>query len=85
MLIKIKDDNYLLQHKKCNIEINLIDEKIERAGGDGEWLRYITGEVLVSNVNDIKKNEVYVFILENYEIPNMVLDKNGIYYTSLAE
>ena len=84
MFIKLDGKKYFLKSPRGDVEMNVICEKYERMGGDGDWLRYVTSTILKSNIDDINVGKKYTFILEKYETPNMVLDERENYLTSLA-
>ena len=84
MFIKLIGQKFFLKSPRGDVEMNVIKENYERMGDDGEWLRYVTSTILKSNIDDIEVNKKYIFVLENYETPNIVLDERQNYLTSLA-
>jgi hypothetical protein len=57
------------------IKIFNLNEKIERLGGDGNWIRYVTGTLIKSPYSELKIGEIYTFMLENYTTVYIAIDK----------
>ena len=59
---------------KNEIYFKIIDERIERLGGDGNWMRYTKGHFFKNNYG-LKNDEIYTIMWDKYTIPFIIMDK----------